>query len=112
MSRIRVYVAGPYTNGNPAANTFHAQTVWDELWKAGYAPFCPHWSHYQHVYLPLPYEDWLAFDLEWLPLCHALLRIPGESAGADREVAAAVNSGLPVYASIADLLAGAPPEDV
>jgi hypothetical protein len=42
-------------------------------------------------------------DFEWLKCCDAVLRLPGESTGADREVALAKELGIPVYYSIADI---------
>src|SRR5437870_10078759 len=42
-------------------------------------------------------------------VCHGLLRLPGKSAGADREVAFAERSGIPVFSSVAELLSGLPP---
>lgn len=75
------------------------------MWELGFVPMCPHWSHFQHTFRPRPYADWLAFDLEWLPCCDAVLRLPGESSGADGEVARAVELGIPVFGSVAELVA-------
>ena len=101
--RTRVYIAGPYTRPDPCVNTNRAMAAWDLLWGLGFAPFCPHWSHYQHTHIPRPYEDWLAYDLEWLRTCDAVLRLPGESSGADKEVAEAVRLGIPVFLGWGDL---------
>lgn len=73
------------------------------MWKDGFVPFCPHWSHFQHTFSPLPYVDWIEYDLHWLRTCDALLRLPGESAGADGEVAEAKRLGIPVFFSIPSL---------
>lgn len=97
--RPKIYVAGPYSKPDPEANTLRAMAVWDELWGAGYAPFCPHWSHFQHQRFPRSYEDWMAADQVWLDVCDAVLRLPGESAGADREVERASGLGIPVFAT-------------
>lgn len=102
-NRLKVYIAGPYTRPDPCANTNAACKVWDQLWEAGYAPFCPHWSHFQHTMMPRPYADWLAYDIEWLKACDVLLRLPGESSGADKEVEFANAHGITVVHSIADL---------
>lgn len=101
--RIRVYIAGPYSKPDPCANTNTAMIAWDALWVAGYAPYCPHWSHFQHTFRPRPYEDWLAYDLEYLRTCDVLVRLPGESSGADAEVAVAQRLGLRCM-SVAELL--------
>ena len=46
------------------------------------------------------YEQWMKLDLAWLDKCDALLRLPGESPGSDREVDAAKERGIPVYYSV------------
>jgi hypothetical protein len=98
-----VYVAAPYSS-NPAHNTNRAMAVTAELLDAGLVPFCPHWTLFQDTFRPRPYEDWLKFDLAWLARCDAVLRLPGVSPGADREVAEARRLNLPVFYTIENLL--------
>lgn len=105
---MRVYVAGPYTNGDVGANVRAAILAADELLTAGHVPFVPHLAHFWHLVTPRRYEDWLALDLAWLPLCEAVLRLPGYSLGADREVARARELGLPVYSRVADVSCAIP----
>ena len=71
----------------------------------GLAPFVPHLSHYSHRLRPRPYEDWMALDLAFVEVCDILWRLPGDSPGADREVAHARSRGIPVVSSF-DALAG------
>lgn len=99
-----VYVAGPYTKPDPCVNTRAAILVGEELWKAGFIPFVPHLTHLWHTVSPRPYQDWLDYDMHWLRVCHALLRFPGESSGADKEVAEAHRLGIPVFYSVADVI--------
>ena len=101
---MKVYVAGPYTKGDVALNVRAAIDASHELMNAGHVPFVPHFSHFQHMIHPREYEDWLAYDFEWLPMCDALLRLPGESSGADREIEFANELGIPVHHSIESLL--------
>jgi hypothetical protein len=108
--RTRVYIASPYSLGDVEVNVRASMDIWDQLLTAGYIPFCPLWSHQQHAYRPRPYEDWLAYDFEWVAVCHAVLRLPGDSRGADAEVSLARSLGLPVFGSIPALQAGLPPE--
>jgi len=42
--------------------------------------------------------------MKWMLMCDAVLRIPGESPGADDEVDRATIEGIPVYYDIDDLL--------
>lgn len=100
-----VYIAGPYSNGDCVRNSHKAMEVWEQLRSLGFIPFCPHWSIIQHLVIPLEYEQWLDFDLEWIRRCDALLRMPGESSGADREVAFASQIGIPVFADVKELIA-------
>lgn len=95
--RPKVYVAGPYTKGDVAVNVRRAIEVGSELHDAGFMPFIPHLTHFWHFITPKPYEVWLSVDNEWLPLCDALLRLPGESSGSDKEVSLAQSLGIPVY---------------
>ena len=99
----KVYIASPYTKGDVAVNVKNQLDVADELMTLGYVPFVPLYSHFQHIAHPRPYSDWLELDLEWLPVCNYLLRLPGESSGADIEVDRARELNIPVYYRIADL---------
>jgi hypothetical protein len=92
----KVYVAGPYTHGNTANNVAEAIRISTKLIDLGYAPFCPHLNHFLHMHKPQPYEKWLEIDIEFLKTCNYLLRLPGISSGADREVEVAEYVGIPV----------------
>lgn len=97
---MRVYIGGPITLGHMIDNirtAIQAATVIRDL---GHAPYVPHLSLLWDLVCPRPYEDWLALDLEWLAVCDCLVRLPGESPGADREVAEARRLGLPVYEGV------------
>jgi hypothetical protein len=100
---MRIYVAGPYTKGDVAQNVRAAANVYDYLGRMGHTPFNPHLTHFQHMLFPQPYEFWLAQDMEWLKVCDAVFRLDGESSGADKEVAWAVEHGLPIYYSVFDV---------
>lgn len=106
--RTRVYVAGPYTKGDVALNVKEAVRASDELLKLGYAPYCPHLTHFWHMLFEHEYQTWLDLDNEWVTCCDALLRIPGESSGADKEVALAESLGLPVFFSVGELAEAVP----
>ena len=101
-----IYVAGPYSSGDPVVNTRNAVLAGDELVRHGYVPFIPHLSMLWHFISPHDIHFWYDYDIEWLYKCHAVLRLPGESTGADHEVNAAEMLGIPVYYSIEELLSG------
>jgi len=99
-----VYIAGPYTKPDPCENTHKALLAADALLDCC-APVVPHLSHFWHTMSPKPYEFWLELDLAYLATCAALLRLPGESAGADAELVKAREWGIPVFYSEDDLRA-------
>jgi hypothetical protein len=100
---ITVYIASPYTKGDVAVNVRESLLVADQLVALGFAPFVPLLSHFWHFLSPKPYETWTALDKEWVLRCDCLLRLPGESSGADAEVALARQKGIRVFHSIAEL---------
>lgn len=51
------------------------------------------------------HDDWIASDLPWIEVADAVLRLPGESIGADIETEHAALYGVPVFTSIPDLAA-------
>lgn len=95
MRKTRPYVAGPYTSA-PDANTDIAIAVGNVLLDAGFCPFVPHLSHFWEQRHPQDYERWLELDLAFLRECDFLVRIPGESSGADSEVECCHAWGIPV----------------
>jgi len=99
----KVYIAGPYSKGDVAQNVRRAIEVADILVTHGYTPYIPHLTHFWHMVCPRPYDFWLDYDNEWLKLCDAIYRIPGESSGADKEVKLATQLGIPVFEN--DILA-------
>lgn len=102
----KVYIASPYTIGNMAANVRKQIDCANELINLGYAPFAPLLSHFHDIIHPQLYDTWVKLDLEWVGVCDCLLRLDGESKGADGEVKRAIYLGKPVYYSIGELLRG------
>jgi hypothetical protein len=107
--KTKVYIASPYTKGDVAINVKRQLDTFDQLMTLGYAPHAPLYSHFQHMAHPRPYTDWIAIDLEWVPACDVVLRLDGESSGADGEVAFAQQQGIPVVYSVAELQQTFPP---
>ena len=101
---IKVYIASPYTIGDVAQNVKLQIDTVDILMSHGYAPFAPLYSHFQHMAHPRPYEDWMRVDYEWVLVCDCVLRLGGESNGADEEVKLALSNNIPVYYSINELI--------
>lgn len=101
---IKIYIASPYTKGDVAVNVRKQMDAVDILIDNGFLPFSPLYYHFQHLVHPRSYDEWLLLDIGWLLQCDAVLRLDGESIGADKEVEVAKENGIPVYYSISDLL--------
>lgn len=125
--KLRIYIAGPIPLGDMLANLRQADEAFFRLLRAGFAPLCPHWSVFagsarrepdrstyddRSVVIatadPMPngttHADWMNADLPWVQCAHAVLRLPGESVGADREVAHARENLIPVFEDIESLI--------
>lgn len=100
---IKVYIASPYTKGDVAVNVKMQLDCANDLMDLGFAPFAPLYSHFQHMAHPRPYQDWINIDLVWVEVCDCVLRLGGESTGADGEVELAYKLGKPVFYSLAKL---------
>ncbi len=55
-----IYVAGPYTGGDPVVNTRKAIEAGERLIALGFVPFIPHLTHLWHLISPhdIPMWDW------------------------------------------------------
>jgi hypothetical protein len=102
--KARIYVAGPYTGGDPCINTHKAITIGDQILTAGGIPFVPHLFHFWHTVSPKRYDVWTEMDFVWLEACDALYRFAGDSPGADAEVATANRIGIPVFHDLDSVL--------
>ena len=98
-----IYVAGPYS-AYPIYGIRNAILAGDEVLAAGMYPHIPHFTGIWDLVSPKPYEDWLNLDLEAVRICDAILRLPGESSGADGEVEFGASIGIPTFYSLEDLI--------
>lgn len=104
MNKPWVYIAGPITVGDTHRHVYNAMGVFKHLHDAGLHPICPHWSALQQMSFPIDYDDWLRYDFDTIAYCDAVLRISGESAGADRETDFATSIRIPVFYDVDRLL--------
>ena len=99
VDRPLVYIAGPYTNPDPVANTHRAIREAEAMMETGLVtPVVPHLSLLWHTVVP--HEDvayWYEYDLAILARCDALYRMEGASTGADAEVVFAHERGIEVF---------------
>lgn len=122
MKSLMILVAGPYrsgTNDDPALmrkNLDYLESVTLQLFRAGHLPVIGEW-----VALPLlhlagsvrpgdgPYEEILYPVAErLLQKCDAILRLEGESKGADQDVKIGRERGLEIYYNLSDVPGCAP----
>ncbi|MBU4270923.1 MAG: DUF4406 domain-containing protein [Planctomycetes bacterium] len=102
--RPRIYISGPLTSsGNVRENLERAMGAARALIDAGFAPFTPHLSYHLDPAEELPHATWMKIELPWVSVADAVLRLPGESVGANIEVSHARKLGVPVFTSIAAL---------
>jgi hypothetical protein len=117
MKSLMILIAGPYksgTNGDPAAMAANLRTLEQAAWpifQRGHVPMIGEW-----VALPVlasmgadgptdPRAEEVLYPTaeRLLEHCDAVLRLPGESRGADNDVAIARRRGLPVYTHIDEI---------
>jgi hypothetical protein len=114
MNKPVIYIASPYSKGDPAINTRFQCEVFDKLMDDGFVwPVIPLVSHFIHLIFPRNYQDWIDYDLAMLPRYDACLRLNAtydkmkyvetKSSGADGEEAAFRKMGKPVFYSIEEL---------
>ncbi len=104
----RAYVAGPYraaTVSGIRANIESARNVAEQLWRAGFAVFCPH--------LNSAFMDGVADDsvflrggLEWLKWADFVVLAPfwKESEGTAQEILFCEEHDIPVYTCVLDAI--------
>jgi hypothetical protein len=121
---VLVYIAGPLTKGGLLANIRRFDDAFFALMRARVPAICPAWSVFALSAVPhdagrsvvavanltpadTTPEQWYAVCLAQVRRCSAVLRLSGESVGADLEVAEAYLCGLPVFATVAEVIAWA-----
>jgi hypothetical protein len=114
---LMILIAGPYRSGTGDDPTLMAQNLRSlesvalPLYRAGHIPLIGEW-----LALPLLREagstrpgDAIYNEILYpianrlITRCDAVLRLPGNSQGADEDVRLARERGLPVFASLADV---------
>lgn len=100
---IKIFISSPYTIGDTAVNVKRQIDIADELLSAGYAPYVPLLSHFQHMIHPRVYQDWMDNNIVWLNICDCVLRLDGESKGADIECAEAEKLSIPIFYSVSQI---------
>ncbi|MEW1833560.1 DUF4406 domain-containing protein [Microbacterium sp. NPDC079995] len=114
---LLILIAGPYasgTGGDPELMRRNLERLEEAAWpifRAGHVPMIGEW-----VALPVlrsagasgpldPLAERVMYPTaeRLLQHCDAVLRLPGESRGADQDVAIARQRGIPVYSSLEEI---------
>jgi hypothetical protein len=94
-TRAKLYIAGPYTRPDPVINTHAAIKFATIIYTDTYLlPVVPHLTLLWHMVEPHPLEFWYEMDLHHLARCDFIVRLPGESTGADKEMMFAEEHGI------------------
>lgn len=100
----KVFIASPYTKPDPAVNINTCVKVFNRLLDDGRCvPVNMLWTHFYHCINPRGYENWLAYCMIFLQQCDAMLVLPGDSSGKDREIEIAKSLDIPVFYSVEEL---------
>jgi hypothetical protein len=107
---LLILIAGPYRSGtddDPAKMAANLEQLEQAAWPvfaAGHVPMIGEWvalpvlrSAGATVFDPLATQVMYPTAQRLLEHCDAVLRLPGQSTGADQDVAIAQQRGLPVY---------------
>jgi hypothetical protein len=102
---VRLFLSGPYSD-SPQARVLEAAAVQVRLMRLGLNVFCPHTAyHWLNLVHPLSYEEIMDQCLAEIDRSNIVYRWSADrSPGADREVAHAHVTGIPVVYSIPELL--------
>jgi hypothetical protein len=112
-----ILIAGPYrsgTNDDPALMEANLRRLEEAAWpifRAGHVPMIGEWvalpvlrsAGVDGVFDPLAEHVMYPTAERLLQRCDAVLRLPGESTGADQDVAIARQRGLPVYHELGEI---------
>lgn len=98
-----VYISSPYTLGDVAKNVKVQMDAAHRIMDLGHCPIWPLASHFLHIDRARPVRDWMEVDIELVKRSDVVLRLPGESAGADEEVMEALKADVPVCYTWASL---------
>lgn len=101
--RLKVYISGPITKGCHIRNFSQAAEAQTQLIRSGFAPLNPMLSMMLPGAWHIEHHHWIEADIPWVVCADAVLRLPGESTGADMETEAAKKHGIPIFTTIHSL---------
>jgi hypothetical protein len=112
MKKPLVYIASPYAEGDQIINIRSSIDVFNELRHDGkVTPIAPLLAFSAHLCCPSEPEKWMAYDIELISHCDALLAQnvdwgfykQNRSKGRAKEIEFADRNDIPVFWSVDDL---------
>jgi hypothetical protein len=119
---LLIYLSGPISRGDLCRNIAQADAAFFAQQGEGVPCIVPQWSCFADSVFRsgesvcgearanpagIGHAGWLSADLVIVRRCSAVLRLPGDSVGADAETAEAALHGIPVFHTVAEVLAWA-----
>lgn len=107
---IVCYLSGPITNGGKASpkereeNCRRSHEAHADLVALGVAVINPVLSYHVDPNCQISHATWLKGDFEIVKRCDCVLRLPGESSGAEAECRLAKEHGIPVFLGLNSVL--------
>lgn len=101
--RKRVYISGAISLGDPTENFARFSKAFFDCVYNGYSPYNPGLTMALPGNGQLSQETWMAICLPWVQAADVVLRLTGESKGADEECSYARTLGKPVFDSMEEL---------
>lgn len=110
--KIKVYVAGPYSGDNVLSilqNIGRGEKACAELFRLGFAPFCP-WHDKSYVIdnpdIEFKIEDFYEYSIAWLRVSDIMLVLPGhsDSNGTIKEIEIAKELEIAICRSIDEVV--------
>jgi hypothetical protein len=98
-----IYIASPYAIGDQEENVNKSLEIAEAIVRMNAIPVVPLLTHWWDKKYPHPHSYWIQYTLQLVELCDGMLRVAGESKGADGEVARALELGMPVVYSLEEL---------
>jgi len=94
-----IYIAGPITKGDHPVNIRNGIDAFDHIARLGGIPFCPMFDFLYRMVYPdgMSYDALLDYDKQIILRCDAVMRLPGESKGADIEEKFAKENHIPFF---------------
>lgn len=106
MNTYKLYLSGPISNGGTLSqgqqwcNAIQAMAIATDLSKGGIWVHVPHLTVLFDLMGGRSWEEWLGHDYPLVGLCDGILRLPGESKGANLEVKWAREAGKDIFYNV------------